>query len=62
MSLELSDLVSLGSILVEDPYIVDPEARNQGDRQDICLSERQTKILTSNLALREKRKMSFFGY
>ena len=62
LTLELSDLVSLGSILVEDPDIVYPEWGNQYNSEDIRLGKRKSKILTSCLAFWEKRKMSFFGY
>lgn len=60
--LEFTNLVSSRCILIQNPDIVDPETRIKGNGKDICLSKWESKILTSHLPLREKRKMSFFGY
>lgn len=60
--LQFTNLIPSCCILIENPDIVDPKACIESNSEDICLCKWESKILTSYLTLREKRKMSFFGY
>ena len=60
--LELSDIIPLRGILVQDPHIVNTKERNQSNQYNIDLSEGKSKILACRLSFREKRNMSFFRY
>lgn len=60
--LKRSDIIALGSILIQYPHIVHSEERNHHDSQYVRLRKWETKVLTCCLALWEERDVSFFCY
>ena len=60
--LEFSNIISFGSILIQDPYVVHSEYRYKKAQHYIHLCKWEPKILTSSLPFWEKWNMSFFSY
>jgi len=59
---EITDIVPLGCINIEDPHVVDTEDTNHNEGQNIGLSETETVIFPGGLPLGEKWEFSALHY